>query len=129
MINTLPFFIISILLLIISPFLFIIWYPFFQFYLIYLKINIRVILITNFLIFFFWYFSFHYYLSLLILSNEFQKFGVEILTLNDPTVLIVLLNSSLTTESVFRSLFVETCTLLHIFGDNFNVPIVIYNIF
>lgn len=118
-----------ILLGLISPFLFVTCLPFFQFYLIYSKTNIRVILIINSLILFFWYISFHYYLSLLILSNAFQEFGIKILTLNDPVVLLALLESSLTIESVYRPLFVETCTLLHFVGNNFNIPIVISNIF
>ena len=118
------------LILVISSILFLGCYPFFQFYLFYFKkINARLLLITNFLIAVFWYFCFHYYLALLILNNDFKKLGVEVLILNDSWILTILINNSLTAESIFRSLFVETCVLLHFFGEKLNLTIIISNLF
>jgi hypothetical protein len=68
-------------------------------------------------------------LALLILNNDLKEFGVEVFTLNDPWILTTLLNDSLTTESIFRSLFVETCILLHFLGEKLNLTITIFNIF
>lgn len=116
-------------ILLTSPFIFVVCYPLSQLYLLYLKINTRLLLIANFLIVLFWYFCFHYYFALLIFNNGLEKFGKEVLTLNDPFILMTLLNSSLTTESIFRPLFVETCLLLNFFGENLNLTITIANIF
>lgn len=116
--------------LVISPILFTICHSFSQLYfLLYLKVNIRLLFITNFLIALSWYFCFHYYLALLDLNSDLQKCGVETLTLNDPWILATLISNSLATESIFRSLFVETCVLLYLLGENLNLTIVISNIF
>jgi hypothetical protein len=118
------------LILLISPFLFIVLCPFFQLYLFHFKkINIRLLLATNFFISLFWYFCFHYYLGLLISNHYLEKFNVEVLTLTDSWILTTLIDYSLTVESIFRSLFIETALLLHVVGQNLNITIVISNIF
>ena len=118
------------LILVVSPFLFILCHLFSQLYLYYLRINFYLLLVTNFFIALFWYFCFHYYLALLISTTDFsQTFDSDVFILTDPWVLTTLLNNSLITESIFRSLFVETCVLLHVFGKNLHLTIVIFNIF
>ena len=120
----------SYLILIYSPFLFLLVSFFFQLYFLYFeKISFRLLSIANFFIALFWYFCFHYYLALLISDNDFKEVGVEVLTLTNPCILTKLVSMSASTESIFRSLFVETCVFLHLLGEKLNLTITVVNIF
>lgn len=126
-------FLIGVIILLISPFIFSIYYFISIFYLIYSKTRYYSIILWNFFILLVWYAFYHYYLFLLTLSSEFhtyaQAYPLDKLIVNDENILLLLLNCSVDVPSIFRSLFVETTIILYYLAKSCHLTIIIQNIF